>query len=255
MKRTTLALLVTAAFASPFALAASETSAQQAPAAASGASSANTPAAGGAGTNQGGASSSGGGTVTGAAGAAGDNTRAADTPATTQSPGQGAGTAPASGTTPGAAQGTPSTPAGSAAMSDADRKRLNETLGTGTAGPDRAQAQMRSMSVDDIEGKDVHNGQGEKIGEVDAVVTNTGGTHYIVISSGGFLGMGKDRGALPADRFWVRDDHLVVLGVTEQDIEGMAEVRTGNDQPYKDADDETMVELAVWQQDNPQQKR
>ncbi|GAA5232992.1 hypothetical protein GCM10025795_12830 [Verticiella sediminum] len=191
MKRATLALLVSAAFASPMALAA----ATESPA---------TPAP------------------------------AVNSPATE-----------ASGANPGPAS-TPDTT--NQAMTDDERGRLNKALGTGTAGPDRANAKMQSLSVKDINGRDVQNGQGEKIGEVSDVVASNDGTHYIVIGKGGFFGIGEDRAALPADRFWVRDDDLVVLGVTETDIETMDDARTGDDEAYKDVDNDVMVELAVWQQ-------
>jgi hypothetical protein len=44
-----------------------------------------------------------------------------------------------------------------------------------------------------------------------------------VINHGGFLGIGQDEVALPAERFVVQGDQLMLSGVTEQEVDRIAE--------------------------------
>lgn len=137
-------------------------------------------------------------------------------------------------------------------MSKKDRERARTRLGVGATGTgqmlDRASANMRQISVNDLEDMDVYNTQGEKVGDVEEIVGGTGDQRYVVIAEGGFFGVGEDHAALPLDRFWAQgNDRLVVQGVTDEDIETMGNYR-GNTGDYKEVDDDDMIELATWQQ-------
>ena len=68
----------------------------------------------------------------------------------------------------------------------------------------------------------LENDSGEDLGEVDRLVVQ-GDRTYIVLSDGGFLGMGGREVALPLDRITgVRgDDELVLQGLNQQDIDAM----------------------------------
>src|SRR5690606_29059935 len=105
-------------------------------------------------------------------------------------------------------------------------------VGSSQEARNRQEAQMREITVGDIEDMDVFNEQGEKLGDVGEVVADQQGQQYVVITEGGFLGIGEDRVALPLERFWVQGDRLVVHGVTEADIEAMDDYR-GQSDNYK----------------------
>jgi predicted outer membrane protein len=90
------------------------------------------------------------------------------------------------------------------------------------------QVPLRPVRVDLLEDMQVFNARGEDLGDVDAVVQDSAGRKYVVIAEGGFLGLGVDKVAFPADRFWTRGDRLMIRGVTDDDIDRMADYR---DQP------------------------
>jgi sporulation protein YlmC with PRC-barrel domain len=55
------------------------------------------------------------------------------------------------------------------------------------------------ISADKVQGTDVYNSAGQSIGDIDDVMIDkvSGKVAYAVVSFGGFLGMGKERRALP----------------------------------------------------------
>ena len=68
----------------------------------------------------------------------------------------------------------------------------------------------------------VYNARGQKLGEVEEVVVDENtNTRFVILASGGFLGLFQDEVALPVDRFRARGDRLVVSGLTDQDIDNM----------------------------------
>lgn len=139
---------------------------------------------------------------------------------------------------------------GTDAISDDDRTRARTRLGVGadTANlPDRASATPRKVSVDDLEDMDVYNTQGDKVGEVEEIVSDQDNQRYVVVGDGRFFSMGKDHAALPLDRFWLQgDDRLVVLGVTDTDIDALGNYR-GNANQFREIDDNEMLDMAIWQ--------
>ena len=84
------------------------------------------------------------------------------------------------------------------------------------------QGDAMMVVVSDLVDRDVVNLRGEDLGEVERVVLQ-GERTYIVLSDGGFLGMGGREVALPLDRITgVRgDDELVLQGLNQQDIDAM----------------------------------
>lgn len=77
----------------------------------------------------------------------------------------------------------------------------------------------------DIMGKNVHNEQDEKIGDIRNLTLNDKGqaTHFIV-GAGGFLGMGEHDVAIPFDRMTYRDDHFVLSGYTKDQLKELPKV-------------------------------
>ncbi len=112
------------------------------------------------------------------------------------------------------------------AVVKADREipRLNEEetqklLGVGDRKIGEA-SEMVTVSVGDVEGRDVVSYDGERIGEIDKIVNN-GGQAYAIIEHGGFLGIGKDKVAMPMERLGMRGDNVVLLGLTEKQMKAL----------------------------------
>jgi sporulation protein YlmC with PRC-barrel domain len=87
---------------------------------------------------------------------------------------------------------------------------------------DRQQADVRRMRVSKLIGKDVRNSQGEDLGDIKDLVVdvNNGKVHYVVLSFGGFLGLGDKLFAFPTRAFDpAHDKDELVLRVDKQKLE------------------------------------
>ena len=94
----------------------------------------------------------------------------------------------------------------------------NATNGSAVAG----EAAMTQVKVDRLTDMSVYNERGQNLGDVDQVIADKSGHQtYIVLAHGGFLGLFQDEVALPISRLTLRNDRLVVGGMTEQDVENM----------------------------------
>ncbi|EWY41302.1 hypothetical protein N825_27530 [Skermanella stibiiresistens SB22] len=90
---------------------------------------------------------------------------------------------------------------------------------------------MDQASAEDLIGKDVMGSDGEKIGSVQDVILDptSGSAEQVVISSGGFLGIGAKQIAVNYGQVKVQadadgdEDHLTVSRMTQADVEGMPE--------------------------------
>lgn len=81
-------------------------------------------------------------------------------------------------------------------------------------------------TADDLDDVEVWGTTGEEIGEVEDVVVDAAGTHYIVLEVGGFLGLGEEEVAIPMDRFAARgEEGLVLVGMTADELEALAEAQ------------------------------
>lgn len=95
--------------------------------------------------------------------------------------------------------------------------------------------QPMPYNVTDVVGRDLRNARGEELGTVDRVVEQSG-RQYLVLSEGGFLGMGEREVAIPLDSVSVVEGGLVLRGMTQEDIDALPEFdsanaqRVGNDQ-------------------------
>lgn len=78
----------------------------------------------------------------------------------------------------------------------------------------------------ELQGKKVVNQQGEEIGEIDSIVRDTTDQSLkAVVSSGGFLGMGGQKVAIPADKLQVQgqgDQIQVNTDLSQQELEQLA---------------------------------
>ena len=87
-----------------------------------------------------------------------------------------------------------------------------------------ADHQVRSSK---IVGSSVYNDQNQSIGSIDDILMS--GTDHkaatVVISVGGFLGMGAKLVSVPFDQLNIGNDKIVMPGATKASLEGMPEYR------------------------------
>ncbi|MFN7093605.1 MAG: PRC-barrel domain-containing protein, partial [Allorhizobium sp.] len=78
------------------------------------------------------------------------------------------------------------------------------------------------LTVADIKNYDIVGANGNNLGDIEEVVS-VNDRLYAVVTSGGFLGLGKNRAAVPLSSLYVTDEQtLLGPNVTEQQIDGMA---------------------------------
>jgi sporulation protein YlmC with PRC-barrel domain len=120
---------------------------------------------------------------------------------------------------------------------------IDSTASTGSGAT--AGHAMRVKQLDDM---DVYNAKGKKLGEVDRVVmSQKDSKRYVVVSHGGFLGLGEDKVAFPLERFSVKgNDRLVIRGISEQDVENMDNWRK-DVADYRKLNDDDQANLSVMQ--------
>jgi sporulation protein YlmC with PRC-barrel domain len=83
----------------------------------------------------------------------------------------------------------------------------------------RPAASVRHMRVSNLIGKDVRNPQGEDLGDIKDVIVdlNNSRLHYVVLSFGGFLGLGDKQFAFPATAFKAAaDKDELVLSIDKE---------------------------------------
>jgi len=93
------------------------------------------------------------------------------------------------------------------------------------------QAQMQRVAVKRLDGMDVVNERGEKLGTAAGVVQGTADKkQYLVIKHGGFLGLGEKKTALSVDGLIMRGNQIVVPGLTDDQIRAMPRFDDNTDQ-------------------------
>lgn len=100
-------------------------------------------------------------------------------------------------------------------LSPAARERL------GLADENEPSMSMVSSQVGDLVDRDVVNARGQELGSVERLVMRNDRA-YVVLSHGGFLGLGEREVALPLDRLSLSPqgrDELVVRGLSEADMD------------------------------------
>jgi sporulation protein YlmC with PRC-barrel domain len=93
------------------------------------------------------------------------------------------------------------------------------------------------ISSDRVEGTDVYNNAGDKLGSIDDLMIDkrSGQVRYAVLEFGGFLGMGTDRYPLPWDMLkydTTRDGYVVPLD--KKQLEGAPRYAQDNRPDYDD---------------------
>lgn len=127
-------------------------------------------------------------------------------------------------------------PSGSPAMgtapdtsAGATRDQPADTTNPGMATPDGGAMATDSaaISVDDMMGKTVRGSDGESLGSVEDIIIDpqSGEARQLVLSSGGFLGIGAKQIAvdLASANLSSQDDALVLPNMTQADVEALPE--------------------------------
>jgi sporulation protein YlmC with PRC-barrel domain len=131
---------------------------------------------------------------------------------TTSGPGS---TPPAS---PGATTGRPANP-GTAT-----------TAPNATSGVPKYFTADHQVRVSKVVGASVYNDQNQSIGSIDDILMGDRDhkAATVVISVGGFLGMGSKLVSVPFDQLKIENDKVVMPGATKASLEGMPEYRYTN---------------------------
>lgn len=101
------------------------------------------------------------------------------------------------------------------------------TVTVNVAEPDAA-GERQIVRARDIEGRSVVTLDGREVGDIRRVVLSDGQT-YAIISHGGFLGIGSDSVAVPAERIGLRGEEVVLFGLSEEDLERLPEYNSESD--------------------------
>ena len=117
----------------------------------------------------------------------------------------------------------------SAAPADTDVKVMENTENTGSA-VDSTQAaateqQPGEIDANELIGKDIHNSQGEELGEVNSVILSQDGqVQSVIVGVGGFLGIGQRDVAISWDELNVGPDgEEIVANLSREQLEQMPE--------------------------------
>jgi sporulation protein YlmC with PRC-barrel domain len=93
------------------------------------------------------------------------------------------------------------------------------------------------ISSDRVEGSDVYNTSGDKLGSVDTlwIDKRSGQVRYAVLEFGGFLGMGTDRYPLPwAMLKYDTEQDGYVVPINQATLEGAPRFQANETPPYND---------------------
>lgn len=107
--------------------------------------------------------------------------------------------------------------AGSTRASSEGAAILGGTTRTGNEGPG-----PRIMSASTLEGDEIVNRQGEKLGDLEEIMldVSTGRIAYAVLAAGGFLGLGEKYFAIPWSALTLDpENHCFILDVDKERLE------------------------------------
>lgn len=131
---------------------------------------------------------------------------------------------------------------------DRDRAWVSEASRISGADEPAARTQAgapRQVSVSQLLDATIYNGRGQELGQIDRIIVNAADNRrFVVLSSGGFLGLFEDEAALPIERVRYENGRFVIRGLTEQDIEQMPnwENRIRN---YRELEENANVQLSA----------
>jgi hypothetical protein len=127
--------------------------------------------------------------------------------------------------------------------------QLNSGPGGQPAGPQQTGAihpASQFFTVEKLEDMALYNARGDKMGEVEEVVSGPGNALYLIIAHGGFLGLGQKQVAMPIEQVAMRGDRLVAESLTDEQIRAMPTF-DADDKNYKEAKDGQTAPVRVLQ--------
>jgi hypothetical protein len=115
-----------------------------------------------------------------------------------------------------------------AQLNSEQRQGIASTASPGT-GPNQtgaiASPGMQAVKASDLERMTLYNGRDEKMGKVENVLMGPDNKAYLLISHGGFLGLGQKQVALAAEQIAMRGDRLVAENLTDEQIRALPEFK------------------------------
>lgn len=104
-------------------------------------------------------------------------------------------------------------------------------------------AENSVMTVEELDGMDVVNARGEELGEVGRIVRNGNDTYMVVEHGGWFFGLNDKEIALPIADVTIREDNVVLRGLTEDQIEAMPDYDYANEIALEGTDEVTLQRM------------
>jgi hypothetical protein len=104
-------------------------------------------------------------------------------------------------------------------------------------------ASGNAVAVSRLITMDLHNERGDRLGDVERVVQSADGKFYIVIGTGGFLGMRERDVHIPLDdEVTIRGDKLVIKRLTDEQVKAMPAFDS-SDRNYRNLARDAMVRM------------
>ena len=99
------------------------------------------------------------------------------------------------------------------------------------------------MTVESLEDKDLMGANSGEVGDIESVVENNADKkRFIVISRGGFLGFFETDVAIPLENVVVRNDQIVLQGLTEEQLKALPKYENANN-AYRELGDNENLSL------------
>ena len=155
------------------------------------------------------------------------------TPAPSGGTSGSSGTMPSNSTEPSAGTSMDSAAPAEKMDSRAPADSANAPAVTGDGDEMEVAQPAGTYMASELTGEPVQNGDGEDLANIDDFVIDEGGQiSHVVVSFGGFLGLGDKQVMLPWDQIQLStdpddpDDHVAMLSMTKEEIEALPEFKT-----------------------------
>jgi sporulation protein YlmC with PRC-barrel domain len=151
--------------------------------------------------------------------------------------------------TPSASPTQPATPQSAQAQLNSDQRGYGAAGNAAPAavGPAAtgalASPGLQAVKASELEKMALYNARNEKMGEVQNVLIGADNKAYIVVSHGGFLGLGQKQVALPSDQVAMRGDRLVAETLNDEQIRALPEFKESANFKEMDGNQTTSLRL------------
>jgi sporulation protein YlmC with PRC-barrel domain len=100
-----------------------------------------------------------------------------------------------------------------------------------------------ALTVERLERMNVYNARGTRLGSVDNVLVDGNRQYHILMSFGGFLGIGERKVLYPVDRIQLQGDRLVIPGLTDDVLKQLPAYR--EEPGFQAVDGNQQINVAV----------